>query len=323
MTTTRSMPFMSVALALLFSLPTLARADIYALNHDAADNAMTISETVTGNVTKERVPSCCVIANGTPTFDTVGNRAFFIATAGASAEVVTFNYVSGISARAPLSSGYRVTHMEYDASGNRLLALARDALSDQLLMATIVPSTGTVTVRQVLSAPCCTLRTGVSALTTSSGLRMLVVGTNATAQEQVLEFNFTSNTGPIASNIPAGLQVAELAVHPVSGIVFGLGYSSATQLSHPIQLGAAPGYVISTIGPGTANCCFALAGAAAIDRINNQLVIVGLGSAVNTSAVHRFSLSTGVYQTGVGLTANALFEDTGLVTDYIFANGFD
>ena len=311
------------ALWISLLLPRHGRAEVYALSYDETDDALVIRSSITGSASLQRVPACCAIASGSATFDTPGDRAWFIRQELSGAQLVGFNYVSGASTQMPLSNSYRISHMEFDASGNRLLALARDQLTDQLVMASINPANAMLTVLAVLPAPCCGLRTGVSALTQNGAVRMLVVGRNAAANEELLEFNFSSTSGPQASSIPAGLQMAELLVHPLSGALLGLAHDDSTGLTHPVQIGAAPGYAISLLGTGTQGCCFALAGAATVDRVLNTLNIVGLGTSPSASRMHRFDLSSGVHSVGIALTANALFEDSGVNTESLFANGFE
>lgn len=311
----------ALATLVLSACLSVARADVYALGHDAANQATVLRSTASGEDTAFRVANCCAIANGSATFDTLGNRAFFIAQTAGAGELVSFNYVTGAQSRLPLSGPYRVTHLEYDAGSGLLLALARDEVDDRLVMASINPLTAQLTVRATLLEPCCELKTGVSALLPGSPTRLLAVGRSGGA-ESLLSFNFTSNVGPSLSALPAGLRLAELAVHPVSGLLFGLGLDETTGNTHAVAFGAAPGFATSLIGTGSSDCCFVLAGSATIDRLDNSLAVLGQGSG-DSPRVQRFSLADGSRTQGVGLQAHALLEDFGVRFGGLFADGFE
>ncbi len=300
-----------------------ARADIYALSHDEASNAMVITATSDGGAGAARVPACCAIAIGSPTFDTAQHRAYFIEEAPAGANLVRLDYLTGASSRLPVSAGYRVTHLEYDATGARLLALARDAVTENLVMAAIDPATGALSVRANLAAPCCVLRAGVSVLTTSGGTRLLTVGRAAAANEELLIFDFVANTGPQAVTIPGDLKLGDLARHPLSGAVFGVAHDETADVTRVITVGAAPSYPIATVGTGATACCFGLAGASAIDRTSGEIVFIGSVSGSTLPAVQRFNVVTGARVAGIALAGNAVFEDFGVSTGVLFADGFE
>ena len=298
-----------------------ARADIYALGHDAARRTTVLRSTATGEDTAYRVADCCVIANGSATFDTLGNRAFFIAQTAAGAELVSFNYLSGAQSRLPLSGPYRVTHMEYDPASGQLLALARDTVDERVVMVGIQPLTGQISLRASLAEPCCELKTGVSVLLPGSPTRVLAVGRSG-GEESLLSFDFSAGTGPSAIALPAKLRVAELAVHPASALLFGVGFNEDTGLSHAIAFGAGPGFTPTLIGAGSNDCCFVLAGSAAIDRMGNSLAVLGQGSG-GAPRVQRFSLFDGSRSEGIELQAHALLEDFGVRFGGLFADGFE
>jgi hypothetical protein len=319
------MPSLSARLALLCAslFPGAGYAAIYALSTNDAGTAQTVRNISTGATTATSVANCCAIAAGTVTIDATSHRAYFIKESAAGSFVVVFNYVNNATSQVALSSGYRVTHMEIDAPNARLLALARDLTTDQIVMAEINPVTGVLGVRAALAAPCCRFKIGVSALTRNAGLRLFVVGTNATAAEQLLVFDFDANTGPQAVNIPNGLQLNDLVVHPITGTLLGLAHDPTALVALPISVGAAPGYAISTIGAGTVNCCFALAGPAAIDRGSNRIFTLGSVYGASAPVVLSFDLATGTPSTGIALSGSALFEDFGVVAEALFADGFE
>lgn len=309
--------------SLYWLIPSPAAAEVLALSHDDAADSMTLRDTVSGATSTQAVPGCCEIAAGTVTVDTAGKRAFFISQTPSASELVTFNYATGSSSRVLVTAGYRVTHMEHDPIGARLLALARDQVTEQIVMASINPATAVLTVRAALAAPCCELRTGVSALQLSGGTRFFAVGGAGAATEQLLVFNFDNNTGPVAVNIPNNLQLNDLAINLATNAIVGLAYDLTALMSMPINVGAAPGYAISTIGAGNAGCCYALAGAAAVDRIGNRIVVIGSAEGTSAPRVQSFSLVDGSLAAGIALPANALFEDFAIVIDVLFSDGFE
>lgn len=298
-----------------------ARADIYALGHEAATAATVLRSTETGEDTGYRIANCCAIANGSATFDTLGNRAFFIAQAAGGAELVSFNYLSGAQSRLPLSAPYRITHLEYDPGSGQLLALARDPADERVVMLSLDPLSGQLSLRARLTEPCCELKTGVSVLLPGSPTRLLAVGRSG-GEESLLSFDFSAATSPTVVALPANLRVAELAVHPASAQLFGVGFNESTGLTHAIAFGAPPGFVPTLIGAGSSDCCFVLAGSAAIDRLGNSLAVLGQASG-GAPRLQRFSLFDGSRSQGIELQAHALLEDFGVRFGGLFADGFE
>jgi hypothetical protein len=221
----------------------------------------------------------------------------------------------------PLTAGYRVTHLEWDAPGNRLLGFAVDAVTDRAVPIRIDIASGAIMPLSALSADCCTLNIGVSALTRNGDPRLLVIGRGTTdTSDQLLEFNMT--TGALERVVAlTDWRIDELVRHPVTNVVYGLGQVLSTNAAQPFALDAslAPG----AIGPGVAGCCFALAGGAAIDRTTNELVVLSAAFGGAQFNARAFDLATGVATDGPVLTANLLFEDSGVVFGVLFANGFE
>jgi len=316
--------YINAGLALaLACAPHFAAAEIFALAHDEAANATVIRNTGTAVDSTARVAACCEIANGSPTFDVLGNRAFFIAQATTGAELVSFNYGTGASSRLPLGAPYRVTHMEYDAGSGQLLALARDVVSDALVMAAINPLTAQLTVRALMVVPCCTLKIGISVMSGSGNAQMLVIGRAAGSEDALLIFNFNTNTGPTEVALPANLRITDLERHPLNANVYGFAHAVDTGLGRAFLLGPAPTFTPALLGAGHAGCCFVQAGASAIDRVNNELVLIGRESAGSPPSLQRFNLNSGARSSGIALTAHALFEDFGLQFDRLFSDGFE
>jgi hypothetical protein len=302
--------------------PCATRADIFALSYNEALDAVEVRDSISGAATGGRVPSCCAIPSGATTYDAANNRAYFVRQSGVNASIVTYNYIAGTFREVAVSAGFRVTHLEWDAVGARLFALAIDSATEALVMAQINPVSGTLTVRATMTAPCCVLRSGVSALTTSGGTRMFAVGM-AGGAEQILIFNFDTNTGPATATIPAGFSIAELVVHPQSGALFGLAHDSSAESTRLITVGTSAPFTVTPIGAGASDCCFVLAGPAAIDAAGNRLVALGAAFGATATSVRSYNLATGVPSNGIGLTGFALFEDTGISTGVLFSDGFE
>jgi hypothetical protein len=84
-----------------------------------------------------------------------------------------------------------------------------------------------------------------------------------------------------------------------------------------------PAFQFNAIGTGADDCCFVLAGSATIDHANNMLVALTRASGTSGAfSIRRFSLSSGNASTGSMLQAMGLFEDTAVLFDRIFADGF-
>lgn len=310
-----------VALAALLATGS-ALADIYALSYNENLDAIEARDTASGAATGGRAPLCCVVPSGAVSVDSANNRAYFIRQNGVDASVVTYNYVAGTVREAALSAGFRVTHLEWDAVGGRLFGLAIDSASENLVMAQINPVSGTLTVRATLASPCCVLRAGVSALTTSGGTRMFTVGTSG-GVEQLLIFNFDTNTGPTTGTIASNLRVSELAIHPQTGVLFGLAHDTSAESTRLITVGTSAPFTIAAIGAGASDCCYVLAGPAAIERTINGLFVLSTAFGTTAPSVRRFDLTTGTMTAGIALTGFALFEDTGVNTGALFSDGFE
>jgi hypothetical protein len=318
----RSLSLAGLALALASAAAPL-RAEIYVLAHDEADNATVLRDPLSGFDSTGRVSDCCAIGVGTPTFDTVGDRAFFVAQSVSGPELVRFDYVAGSSQRLALDPAYTVTHLEFHAASAQLYALARDNASGELVMAAINPTTAQLTVRATIAAPCCELKAGVSALADSGNLLLLAVAKTPAGDEVIQLFDFSTNTlgGEIA--LPAELQLTDLVRHPASGTIWGFAHDGATALGGPIAIGLVPGNPVVPIGPGVAGCCYAQAGAAAIDQSSNALVFIGHDTAGNPSSLQHFNLSDGSHSVGASVVGHAVFQDFGLNFSQLFADGFE
>ena len=175
--TLRSILSAGFALVLASLVPS-AQAEIYALGFAEDSGDTLLREVDTGAESPARVANCCRIGVGTPTFDVLGNRAYFVAQNGGAQQLVRFDYASGGSERLALDPGFSLTHLEYHAGSNLLYALGRELASGNVVMATVNPSTAQISVRASLPAPCCTLKAGVSTLVDSGNLRLLAVVRN-------------------------------------------------------------------------------------------------------------------------------------------------
>lgn len=318
----RSLSLAGLALALASAAAPL-QAEIYVLAHDEADNATVLRDPSSGFDSTGRVSDCCAIGVGTPTFDTAGNRAWFVAQGSSGPELVRFDYPAGGSQRLALDSAYTVTHLEYHAASAQLYALARGSASGDLVMAVINPGTAQLTVRATIPAPCCELKAGVSAFADSGSLLMLAVAATPTGEEVIQLFDFSTNA--LGSQIapPPGLKVADLVRHPASGTIWGFAHDPASALGGPIAIGLVPGNPVVPVGPGVAGCCYALTGSAAIDQVGNALVFIGQDATGEAPRLMRFNLADGSRSIGPQVSGHALLQDFGLNFEQLFSDGFE
>lgn len=318
----RSLCLAGLALALASAAAPL-RAEIYVLTHDEADNATVLRDPATGFDSTGRVTDCCAIGIGTPTFDTAGDRAFFVAQGASGPELVRFDYAAGSSQRLALDPAYTVTHLEYHGASAQLYALARDNASGDLVMAAINPLSAQLTVRATIASPCCELKAGVSALADSGSLLMLALTETAGGDEVIQQFDFSTNALGTQIALPAGLKLTDLIRHPASGTLWGFAHAPATGLGQPIAIGLVPGNPVALVGAGTAGCCYVQAGSAAIDQTGNQLVLIAQEAAGEAPRLMRFSLADGNRTLGPELVGHALLQDFGLDFAQLFSDGFE
>jgi len=266
--------------------------------------------------------SCCAVQVGSVTADVVNHRVLFLANhAGGSADLYTFGYgISASIAAVPVSAGVRVTHIAYDAANARLVGFAAEDAGG-IDVVTVAPATGTVVSIGALGPACCTLRAGVIAYQPATATLYGVGRRSTDLNDQLLAFSAV--TGLLQNAYDLGNErVAQLIAD--GSTLYALSYAQDTALLRPITLAFTPSFHVTPIGAGVSDCCFVLAGSAAIDHASNTLV--ALTRAISSSgpfAIRTFSLSTGAVSVRSTLAAMGLFEDTAVLFDRIFADSFE
>jgi len=281
-----------------------------------------VVDVATHNSTALEITSCCAVQAGSVAVDAGNHRVFFLANhAGGAADLYTFGY-GGVAAvnSVPTSSAEHVTHLVYDAANARLLGFAASAGGGTDVVR-ITPGTGTVVVAGALGPTCCTLRAGVIAYQPGTGTLYAVGRRSTDTNDQLLTFASANGTLQNARDL-GNERIAQLIVD--GSTLYALSYAQDTKLLRPGTLTLAPSLQFNAIGAGTSDCCFVLAGSAAIDHANNALVALTRSSSISGPfAVRSFSLSTGNVVVGSTLQAMGLFEDSAVLFDRIFADGFE
>lgn len=263
---------------------------------------------------------------GSVTADPSGNRVFFIGNRAGEQSIFQINYTTSQQALPqPWDPAFRITHMEWDASGSARLVGVAIRLSDD--SATFVKVESNSGIDLGMPEPgCCTFRAGVSAFRSTDD-SFFLVGRRATDTQDHL-FRFTMNPLALAQvvPIPDDVTVTELDLFGGASLI-GLGYSAAAAATKVFTTDAA--LTITLLGSGASNCCFVMAGSAARDTSTNQLVTLGPQNAEiqpNSPRQWGFSLSSGAIFEGMTDTNGVgLFFDTTPIfsVPVLFADGFE
>ncbi len=314
--------------ALLFTLLALGagavRAEVFAIGHDEGKVALIASDVATQATTTASAPGCCFIQSGTLTADPRVDRAWFVLESGPAQTLMRFVYSgAGGTLAETLSGGYRVTHLEFDPSRARLLALGLDDATGDAQLAAVDPLSGAITVLGSAGADCCVLRAGVSALDATRTEVLAVGRRDGDTQDHLLRFSTTTGVLAGAHALDPGIAVGDLVVHPTSGVVYALIHTIADDSSRLARIDLAPTFALTPIGAPTLACCFVLAGSAAIDRARNAYLALTREEASSDYVVRSFDLATGVATIGPALPANGLVEDFGVVLDPLFSDGYE
>jgi hypothetical protein len=316
-----AMNFLRYFLAIVLALAgAQTNAAVLALAPTAKGN-LHVVDTSSGNSTVLETVSCCAVQTGSVAADTINHRVFFIANRSDGADLFAFAYGASPSLTShPVSLGQRVTHLAYDAANARLVGLAvTDAGAVDVIA--LSPTTGTVTVIGTLGASCCTLRAGVGAYAAASGIFYAVGKRAIDTNDQLLAISVATATLANAYDI-GDERVGQLVVD--GSTLYALSYSQSGAVMRPGTFTFAPTFAFHPIGAGTSDCCFVLAGSAAIDHAANRLTALTRSSSASGSFVIRsFSLSSGAVTVGKALTAMGLFEDSATLFDRIFADSFE
>ena len=315
-------PLAHASALLACACATPALAAVLALAPTSRGDNLHVVDVTTHNSTALEIASCCAVQSGSVTVDATNHRVFFLANrAGAAADLYTFAYGGVASVNSvPTSSAEHITHLAYDAPNTRLLGFAANDAGG-VDMVRITPGTGTVVVAAALGPACCTLRAGVIAYQPGTSTLYAVGRRSTDTNDQLLAFSTGSGTLQNAWDL-GNERIAQLIVD--GSTLYALSYAQDTKLLRPGTFTFVPAFQFNATGAGTSDCCFVLAGSAAIDHANNALVALTRTSATSGPfAVRAFSLSTGNVTVGSTLQAMGLFEDTAVLFDRIFADGFE
>ena len=310
-------------IAMLASLPVAqVAAGVLRVASDESGRRVRVFDGTTGSAASADATLMTVQA-GTVSADPLGNRVFFIGNQASAQSLYQLNYTTTNEA-SPLNlpATQRITHMEWDGSGSaRLLGVAIDPSDDSVGFVSIVA--GVVTDLGMPTAACCVFRIGVSAFRASDDSLFLVGRRSADSEDQL--FRFTMNPLALAQvvAIPVDLRVSELNVNN-SGQLVGLAWSEAAAATRAFTTDAA--LTISLLGSGIGNCCFVMAGAAAIDAGNNTLATLGPDLGGLQPRPWTFDLATGAINDGfIAVGGAGLFFDTTAIVDVsvLFADSFE
>jgi len=309
------------SLALLLVLACMhAQAGVLALAPTSKGN-LHVVDTASGNSTVLEAVACCAVQSGTVAADTTNHRVFFVANRSDGADLYAFAYGASPSLTShPLSGGQRVTHLAYDTLHARLVGLAvTDAGAVEVI--TVGTGTGTVVVTGTLGASCCTVRAGVAAYAAGQSIFYAVGRRTGDTNDQLLAIAVDTGTLANAYDL-GGERIGQLVTDAAT--LYALSYNTTSALMRPGRFTFAPAFAFAPIGAGTSDCCFVLAGSAAIDHATNRLTALTRASATSGPfAVRSFSLSSGAVTVGKSLTAMGLFEDSASLFDRIFADSFE
>jgi hypothetical protein len=283
------------------------------------DNVRVV-DVASGNASVLEAATCCAIQTGSVTADVANDRVFFVANATSGAQLYTFPYgVSGNLATVAITPNANISHLDYDAVHARLVGFS--ATSDGIEIVRIDPASGNLTVTGALDPNCCTLRSGISAYFAGSDVLYAVGRRSIDSRDQLLAFSASGGTLQNAYD-PGSARIVQLVADGSS--LYALVYDDAGVTLHAAVITFAPAFTLTPIGSGASDCCFVLAGPAAIDHANGAIVTL-MRSASNSVpfTAESFSLTSGDATAGSAISAFGLFEDTAALFDRIFADDFE
>jgi hypothetical protein len=311
---------LTIAIGLIAVAP--LRAAVLALAPTDDGDAVHVVDTQTLNATLQQADACCAVQVGSVTADTVNHRVFFVSNNDdGSADLYAFSYDASMAiSSVPITAGARISQLHYDSVRGRLVAVISND-DDSISIGEVNPATGTVTTLSLLGPDCCKLRAGVAAYDPGANMLYAVGRRSSDTDDQILAFS--GATGALTQNgSTGGLQVSQLIVD--SGSIYALNHHPLTNTMALELVTTSPGIAITPVGSDFVECCFASTGAATIDHVNNAFVaLVRSTTSAAPFALMSFSLSSGVATSGNIVPAMGLFEDTAVLSDRIFADGFD
>jgi len=324
---------LAFALACGLSAPAAA-SGVLALGRDSTGQLAVIDVDQGGY--SASVPSCCAVQSGAVAAQVATSRVWFVENQGDTQTLHALSYVAATPPGPfPLDPNFRITHLQFDAAKKRLVGLALHKIAgmDDTVESVTVSITGVVSSLGTPTsgdASVTALRTGVSAFApATSSLYALgtLKGGAGGATQDLLRFSFaTTSTAPAETwpLDPAVDSVVALAVHPVSGTLFGLSYHSASTTTRLVRLDFSSGLTVVPIGSGVSGGLSIEAGSVTIDPAANTLVaLVRDPNGASPLQVERFDLASGAATAGAALTGVGLWYGPGTSFDLIFANGFE
>jgi len=324
---------LAFAIACGLAAPAAANG-VLALGHDSTGQLAVIDVDAGGY--SAALPSCCDIQSGSVSAQSATSLAWFVENQGDTQTLHALSYgVSPAPGPFPLAANYRITHLQFDAAKTRFNGLALHKISgmDDTVESVRVSTTGVVSSLGTPASGDATvtaLRAGIGAYApaTSSlyALGTLKGGVSGPTQN-LLRFSFASaSTAPVETWLldPAVESVVALAVHPVSGKLYGVSYQAASTTTHLVLFDFSASLTVTPIGSGVSDGLSIEAGSVAIDPVSNSLVALARDSSGATALhVERFDLTSGAATAGTGLSGVGLWYAPGAAFDLIFANGFE
>ncbi len=298
-----------------------AAAAVLALAPTAHGNSIHVIDVATRNSTVLEAAACCAVEAGSVAADVAHHRVYFLSNRSGGADLYTFGYAAtAVVSSIAITAGRRVSHLDYDPLRARLVGFVVEDAGG-IDVATVDPVSGNVVVTGVLGPSCCTLRAGVSAYAASADRLYAVGRRSGDITDQLLVFSVGSGTLQAAYDLGSE-SVLELVAD--GGSLYALSYAQGSAVLRVASITFAPAFSLSPIGSGSSDCCYVLAGSAAIDHAKNTLdTLARSNSTSEPFAIRAFSLSSGNVTIGQTVPAMGLFEDTAVLFDRIFADSFE
>jgi VCBS repeat-containing protein len=277
----------------------------------------------TGTVYANGAPGpCCFIATGASARDAANNRQWIGAVDDGTDVLYRFDQ-NGDRASLALPEGHRVEALAFFALRGELVALLHDRSLDRRVVQRYAAESGAVvSTAEVAESTGAQLRAGVSTWSASRRAFLVIGRRSVDAAVGLLSIGTNGQVQYFAS--PDADATQALAIDPSSGNIFALRHlaSTKTTVLHQITLGGANAAFVA-IGGGESDCCFVLAGTAAVDGGQFRAFAYPIGSV--TPTLYRFDLATGLASPLPTTAPSAgLHVDAALpITAFLFRDGFE
>lgn len=316
--------FRLAGLLLLAGLP-MAHADVMSLAPGSSGELL-VRNLQTQGMSETSIAAPNGANTGTLAVRDALDRVYFIAGSSGSQSLLNLPYATGaIPSSFPLSAGYRVTHAAFDAQRTRIVSLAFDIPLTSAFINAINPVTASTTVLKPINPVWDSYRAGVMAYVPAPNQLYMIGRTGPVSEDSLLRFDLNSAASPLSpvEFSIAGEVVLALAVHPTTGLLYGLSKSLSNSITRLVRFDFTPGFAVVALGVGDTDCCSVLVGDAAIDVATNSLYAVTRKNN-DPARLRRFNLSTGaITELGTTVSAGLFADPTPPLFDRIFANGFD